>query len=198
MNRHLTITILLFSILLYVLEISNSNILASEVSYIKEIATNKNITYRQAVKKIEHYFVKINDPKKIKSIIKEASAYASSKYSFETKSEYERYDESRLIGICRLINIGTDESIKTLVDLTTHYMGASSGETLNQRITEVGKPAIKYLKHKIQEIENLKIDEKEESQRIYYSGKIERLQKMIKYINKNEIFDVGNSPCRKN
>jgi hypothetical protein len=156
---------------------------------LNKIVKNTNISYKQASDQMVTYFDKISNPKAIKKIVTQSAVKASALYASETKDEFERYDEAIFIGLCKLVQINTDESIYEIIDLLQYDLGVSNNEVLRQRITEIGAPALKHLKALSQNKKRTSTNAKSQKQ-------LEVIQDCISHIEKGQKIDAGVSPCR--
>ncbi|KPK67261.1 hypothetical protein AMJ82_10975 [candidate division TA06 bacterium SM23_40] len=183
---------------------------------LQHIAEDHTISYKEAVPRMEALFGRLDDPQIVKAVMLLSREGSESVWAqmtrapegengpseewYRFKAEWDRYDEAVCIGMCRLVQIGTSESIKHLVDLTSHYLGETNCEILLQRITEVGEPALEHLRSKLREQEALKEgrDEGGEEQAqpaIEYWAVIGMLEDCIAFIEKGEILYAPVEPC---
>lgn len=158
------------------------------------IANDKRISFENAEQKIQQLIEGITDPLMIKSIILHSSDHARLCYTYEQKDKYERYDEAVFIGMCRLVQINTAESIRQLVDLIHGDLGVSNNEILGQRITEIGRPSLLHLKTKLRELQEKGNTFNQESKKLV-SKRTKLIECYIDYINKGKRIDAGVGPC---
>jgi len=158
------------------------------------IVSDKGIPFDQAIKKIDSLLKRSIDPVFVKKLVLYSSEHAKSTYTYEQKEKYERYDEAIFIGMCRLIQMNTAESIRQLVDLIQYDLGVSNNEILGQRITEIGRPALLHLKTKLRELRKKEKTVNQESKHLA-SKRIRLIEGYIKYIKKGEKIDAGVGPC---
>jgi hypothetical protein len=161
---------------------------------LNDIVNNKNISFEEARQKIEVLFSELIDPSTIKSLILQSSRHARLIYGYSQKQRYERYDEAVYIGVCRLVQINTSESIRELVELIQYDLGVSNNEVLGQRITEIGRLALIPLQTKLKQLKKKEAGYKEES-RTRVSKKIGTVQNYIDSINEGRKIDAGVGPC---
>jgi len=159
-----------------------------------DIAKDKRISFRTAKQEIQELIEGIADPIRIKSIILRSSDRAKLCYTCEQKDIYERYDEAIFLGMCRLVQMNTAESIRQLVDLISYDLGVSNNEILGQRITEIGGPALLHMKTKLRELRKKEKTGNQESKQSA-SKKIRLIEGYINYIKKGKKIDAGVGPC---
>jgi hypothetical protein len=168
---------------------------AGDVNDLDAIVKNKDISYKQAHQQLMMLFSKLSDPKGIKNVILHSAKSSGVFYSSRTKDEFERYDEAIFIGLCRLMHIGTNESIYHIVDLLQYDLGVSNNEVLRQRITEIGSPALQHLKTKLQELEDSKLSsDKRNRERV--RANIQAIHECMSHIEQGTKIDAGVTPCQ--
>jgi hypothetical protein len=158
------------------------------------IANDKAIAFNQAVVHIDSLFERSIDPVFVKRLIIYSAEQARSFQTWDQKKIYERYDEAIFIGICRLVNLNTAESVRQLVDLINLDLGVSNNEIIGQRITEIGHPALEHLDIELRKLRNKEKTSNQETEKLS-SMRIRRIESYIKHIKEGKKSDVGVGPC---